>query len=115
MNAGSGSVASDHITCFDGVTIPGGTSSGAMMGGRRVHANGRGGEATGGGMGGGNRRLHDPISNYINRGRTADNETHVHPWILPPELRLAPRVDVWFAFAVACCAAVACVGGLHVG
>ena len=23
-----------------------------------------------------------------------------HPWILPPHLRLAPRVDAWFALAV---------------
>jgi len=48
-----------------------------------------------------NRRQHQ------SRGET---EFKAHPWILPPYLRLAPRVDAWFAFAVVSCAAVSSIG-----
>ena len=39
----------------------------------------------------------------------------LHPWILPPQLRLAPRGDAWFAFAVSSCTAVVSVGHIKQG
>mmetsp|Transcript_26877 Transcript_26877/g.56052 ORF Transcript_26877/g.56052 Transcript_26877/m.56052 type:complete len:202 (+) Transcript_26877:371-976(+) len=38
------------------------------------------------------------------------DEFNVHPWILPSHLCLAPRIDIWLAFAVSSCVAVASIG-----
>jgi hypothetical protein len=45
--------------------------------------------------------------------KSKDSQFRAHPFVLPPYLRLAPRIDVWFAFAVASCAAVASIGAVH--
>jgi len=58
-------------------------------------------------------------NNNDSRSRTSKSDPpsssnfKAHPWILPPYLRLAPRIDTWFAFAIASCAAVASIGQIH--
>ena len=55
----------------------------------------------------------DPAINGRSGGDRRSGLASAHPWVLPTTHRLAPRIDVWFGFAIASCAAVASMGQIH--
>ena len=54
-----------------------------------------------------------PNPNAVGSIKMGTNNNHSNNWILPPNYKLSPRIDIWSLLSISSCCAVSSIGAIH--